>query len=488
MLGAPAVYGYGAAGDTARISASEFVWAGSVRAAVAGNVPLGYDQPAAPGGAVLDRLGDGSLTIAADVIRFDYSPYTVPASLVPANRLALGFAAVNLEAAQMITGVSTGSLHVYHKQNGYVAEEGWRYQGGDLTLRTPLLTGEAGATLALRAGGALALTGTGAVAPARDVLGATLDLKAQRVTLDSTVALPSGKLAVKADGDITLGAGARIDLAGRAFTAFDATRYSWGGDLELNSVAGNIVQAAGSVIDLSARNQRGGRMQALALGAAGGRVALDGVILGGASGEHDAGGTRVPHDGAEITLRAQTLADFAGLNQRLNQGGVTGARRFQLKQGDLVVGDEVRARVEISVDGGSLTVNGRIDASGRQVGSIRLAARDDLRINGLLDTHGTRLRLDSYGKVIDAANRAIIELTSRDGTLALDAGARFDLRAGTDDASRLGGRQLGTLDLNARRLGGGGSAAPLPVPATAPMTWPSASRERRRSWAPRPWP
>ncbi|WYX50888.1 hypothetical protein WJ977_30155 [Achromobacter xylosoxidans] len=420
-------------------------------------MPLGYDQPAAPGGAVLDRLGDGSLTIAADVIRFDYSPYTVPASLVPANRLALGFAAVNLEAAQMITGVSTGSLHVYHKQNGYVAEEGWRYQGGDLTLRTPLLTGEAGATLALRAGGALALTGTGAVAPARDVLGATLDLKAQRVTLDSTVALPSGKLAVKADGDITLGAGARIDLAGRAFTAFDATRYSWGGDLELNSVAGNIVQAAGSVIDLSARNQRGGRMQALALGAAGGRVALDGVILGGASGEHDAGGTRVPYDGAEITLRAQTLADFAGLNQRLNQGGVTGARRFQLKQGDLVVGDEVRARVvEISVDGGSLTVNGRIDASGRQVGSIRLAARDDLRINGLLDTHGTRLRLDSYGKVIDAANRAIIELTSRDGTLALDAGARFDLRAGTDDASRLGGRQLGTLDLNARRLGGGG--------------------------------
>ncbi|WZB76526.1 hypothetical protein WJ972_13270 [Achromobacter insuavis] len=328
VLGAPAVYGYGAAGDTARISASEFVWAGSVMAATAGNAPLGYDQPAAPGGAVLDRLGDGSLTIAADVIRFDYSPYTVPASLVPANRLALGFAAVNLEAAQMITGASTGSLHVYHKQNGYVAGEGWRYQGGDLTLRTPLLTGEAESTLALRAGGALALTGTGAVAPARDVLGATLDLKAQRVTLDSTVALPSGKLTVKADGDITLGAGARIDLAGRAFTAFDATRYSWGGDLELNSVAGNIVQAAGSVIDLSARNQRGGRMQASALGAAGGRVALDGVILGGASGEHDAGGTRVPYDGAEITLRAQTLADFAGLNQRLNQGGVTGARRF----------------------------------------------------------------------------------------------------------------------------------------------------------------
>ncbi|WP_454695736.1 filamentous haemagglutinin family protein [Achromobacter aegrifaciens] len=456
VLGAPAVYGYGAAGDTARISASEFIWAGSV-GAISSGTSLGYDTPAAPGGAVLDRLGDGSLTIAADVIRFDYSPYTVPATLVPANRLALGFASVNLEAAQMITGVSTGSLQAYHKQDGYAAGEGWRYRGGDLTLRTPLLTGEAGSTLALRAGGTLALVGTGAAAPARNALGATLNLQAQRVTLDSTVALPSGRLAIKADGDIALGAGARIDLAGRAFTAFDSVRYSWGGDFDLNSVAGNIMQAAGSVIDLSARNQRGGRMQAMSLGAAGGRMALDGTILGGASGEHDAGGTRVPYDGAEITLRAQTLADFSGLNQRLNQGGVTGARRFQIKQGDLAVGDEVRARaVEITVDGGSLTVNGRIDASGRQVGSIRLAARDDLRINGLLDAHGERLRLDSYGKVIDAANRAIIELTSSSGTLALDAGARFDLRAGTDDASRLGGRQLGTLDLNARRLGGGG--------------------------------
>ncbi|WP_169538302.1 hypothetical protein, partial [Achromobacter ruhlandii] len=127
-------------------------------------------------------MGDGRRAIAGDVIRFDDAPYTVPATLVPANRLALGFATVNLEAAQMITGASTGNLQVYHKQNGYVAGEGWRYQGGDLTLRTPLLTGEAGATLALRAGGALALAGTGAAAPARDALGATLDLKARRVT------------------------------------------------------------------------------------------------------------------------------------------------------------------------------------------------------------------------------------------------------------------------------------------------------------------
>ena len=75
---------------------------------------------------------------------------------------------------------------------------------------------------------------------------------------------------------------------------------------------------------------------------------------------------------------AQALADFGELNARLTEGGFFGARRFQIKRGDLTVGDELRARnVELVVDGGSLTVNGRIDASGPQVGSIRLAAMGD---------------------------------------------------------------------------------------------------------------
>ena len=123
-------------------------------------------------------------------------------------------------------------------------------------------------------------------------------------------------------------------------------------------------------------------------------------------------------------LRAQALADFGELNARLTEGGFFGARRFQIKRGDLTVGDELRARnVELVVDGGSLTVNGRIDASGPQVGSIRLAAMGDLVINGALDAHSTTLRVDSYGKIIDSANRAIVDLTSRTGTLSLGAGA-----------------------------------------------------------------
>ncbi|MBF3046279.1 hypothetical protein HKT35_38705, partial [Pseudomonas aeruginosa] len=104
-------------------------------------------------------------------------------------------------------------------------------------------------------------------------------------------------------------------------------------------------------------------------------------ILGGASGDYDAGGTRVPFLGGELEIRAQRLGDggslseqFTALNQRLNQGEVFGARRFQLKQGDLQIGDGLKAhRIEVSLDNGQLGVSGTVDASGAQVGEIRLA-------------------------------------------------------------------------------------------------------------------
>ncbi|VFR38393.1 Filamentous haemagglutinin family outer membrane protein associated with VreARI signalling system [plant metagenome] len=461
VLGAPALYGYGAAGDVATIRANEFVWAGSVTADPTANLP-GYDTPAAPGGAVLDRLGDGALVISADVIRFDAAPYTLATSLVPANRLLLGFSSLTLDAARQVTAKGTGSLAVHHAVAGYDASKGWRYSGGDLIVRTPLLTSEAGAALDVRAGGALTVPGTGATPGSSNALGGSLSLAARRIALDTTVALPSGKLTLDAQDDITLGDAARIDLAGREIVMHDVKRYSWGGDLVMKSAEGSITQAAGSVIDLSARFNRGGRLQATALGASAGHMNLAGTILGGASGLYDAGGTYVPHDAAEITLRAQTLADFAGLNTRLNTGEVIGARRFQVKQGDLTVGDEVRARhVEIVADGGSLTINGRIDASGVQVGSIYLAAQQDLNINAMLDAHGTHLRRDSYGKIIDSPNRAIIDLTSRQGTLTISQNAAFDLRAGTEQPALHDGVARGTVDLNVRRTGGGSERGAL---------------------------
>ena len=58
--------------------------------------------------------------------------------------MALGFATVNLNAAQRITANHRGSLSVYQSQGAYVEGSGYAYQGGNLNLYTPLITGEAG--------------------------------------------------------------------------------------------------------------------------------------------------------------------------------------------------------------------------------------------------------------------------------------------------------------------------------------------------------
>lgn len=450
VLGTPAIYGYGAAGDVATIRAGELVWTGSATA---------------PGAAMADMFGDSKLNIVADRVVFGYGAFTQPSNTIIDNRIALGFADVNITAAKYVTSTNKSTLGVYHRQGAYAPATGYQYTGGNLTIAAPLFTGAAGSINTIVAGGDIRVVGTGGAAGAVDALGAQLKLTGANIAIDTSIVLPSGRLALTATGDIALGEASRIDLSGRAVRMFDVTKYSWGGDLVMTSSAGSVRQSAGSVIDLSAQYNRGGTATITALGSRAGHVDLGGTFRGGASGIYDAGGTLVPYDAAELSVQAQTLANFAGLNARLNAGEVFGARRFQIKQGSLVVGSEVKARdVEITVDGGSLTVNGTIDASGYQVGKIRLAAIGDLTINGTLDAHGSGMRFDSYGKIIDAPNRASVELTTRQGTLTLTNNAVVDLRAGTNVAAGAGlgrndGAARGMLTLNAPRLGGRGVPA-----------------------------
>ena len=459
VLGAPAIHGYGTATDRARIFADTLVWDGTL----AGTTLPGGEQTQPAGEAMVGRLGQGQLEINARALELGRAPFTRPSSSVAADRQVLGFAGVTLAASDRMLFSGKGSLDVFQRQGDYVAGSGWQFSGGALDIVTPLLTGSAGAQLAIRNGGTVQLRGAAATAGS-DALGAELSITAERVVIDSRVALASGRFEANARQGVALGSNAVLDMAGRKVSLFDVDKYSWGGDVALSSRDGDIVADAASRIDLSARNNRGGRLTVSALGAQGGRVDLAGTLLGGASGRYDAGGTEVPYDGGELVLRARQLQDFSGLNTRLTAGGITGGRTFQLSEGDLLIGDEVKARnVDVSVDGGSLQVNGRIDASGEQVGSIRLSARDVLRIDGTLDAHGSALRVDSYGKIIDSPNRAMIELTSANGSVQLGAASSMDLRAGTSVAAGSGpgqndGRARGSVKLNVPRVGSNDAA------------------------------
>ncbi|MES5488782.1 filamentous hemagglutinin family protein [Bradyrhizobium sp. INPA03-11B] len=455
VLNTPAIYGLGTAGDTATLTTGQLVWNGIND----GVLRTGRNEPRSlpPGAVIKDGAGTGhgTLNIIADEVVFGYPSEARPDTQVTLDRLALGFSTFNVTARGRITANNRNTLSVYESQGAYRTGVGYSYSGGNLNLITPVLTGDSGSINRITAGGALNLTGTGELAAAGPAaFGAEIGLTGGTVAISSAVVLPSGKLTVSADGDIVVSGAARIDMAGRTVGLLDAVRYSWGGDVTLESTHGNITQAAGSVIDVSAVNNRAGSLSVAALDAAAGHVVLAGSLRGSASGHYDAGGTMVPFLAGSIDVRAQTIDDFAGLNQRLTLAGVTGARNFQLKQGDLTIGDELVANsISVSVDGGRLTVNGRIDASGERVGTIRLAARDGLLLGGasVLDAHGTVLRVDSYGQPIDAPNRAVVELTTTQGRLSLAPGARIDVGS-ADNVAR------GTIELSAPRLGGAGGS------------------------------
>ncbi|SCW70131.1 MULTISPECIES: filamentous hemagglutinin family protein [unclassified Pseudomonas] len=464
MLSTPAIYGAGGAGDVATIRTANLIWNGAV---------------GAPGSVIAGGAGTGAgrLDIQAQRIEFGYGEFAQPSSVTTLDRLALGFANVNLSASERLTANHKGSLAVYQSQGAYDAKTGYAYSGGNLNILTPLLTGEAGSVNRITAGGAVNVTGTTAKPGTVSGLGGELSLKGQRLNLASAVVLPSGKLTLSATDDLTLADEALIDVAGRAITFNDVTRYSAGGEVILQSRNGNIRQADGSSIDLSARNNQAGRLSAVALGEAAGLVDLQGRILGSSSGEYDAGGTAMPYLAGSVEIQAQRLGgtgslseQFAALNQRLNDGQVYGSRGFQLKQGDLVIGNELKAStISVSLDNGNLLVNGKVDASGERVGSIRLSAGHSLTLgsSAVLDAHGNRLRVDSYGKIIDSPNRATVDLTSRAGVLTLSDGARIDLRHGTAaPAGQHDGRARGTLELNARRAGPNATLGDIAIDAS----------------------
>ncbi|MGH7020472.1 MAG: filamentous hemagglutinin family protein, partial [Brevundimonas sp.] len=389
--------------------------------------------------------GLGTLNLIADRIVLGYQDGVAISANLPLNRLALGFGTVNLTASQRIEANHKGDLAVYQSQAVY----GQAGQGGTLNLTTPLLTGQAGSSLHYKAGGAINLSapaGATAAEAAKPQLGAEIKMTAASITADTTIALPSGRLVLTAtEGDIVLGENARLDMAGKATDFFDETRYSWGGDVELESAKGDVIASAGSTIDLSADYNHAGTLKVTALN---GAATLDGTIEA-----HARNGDKAPDASlrnGSIDIRANVVSDFKDLNERLTESGVTDSRSFVIKTGDVVIGDEVKARhVTIAADGGDLIVNGRIDASGARPGTIRLSARDDLTLaaTAVLDASADTVVVDGYGAPIEASNRASIELASAAGTLTLASGATLDLSS-PDGVNR------GRVELNAPRMGG----------------------------------
>ncbi|MGI9375635.1 MAG: filamentous hemagglutinin family protein [Tsuneonella suprasediminis] len=442
----PAIYGLGDEGDTATIRTDRLVLAGLIYG-VRRNISTIDWFVAEPGPVIPDGAGTGAGAFrveAREVLFGDgEGAFLNPATNLERPQLMLGFEDVEFAASERITSNYTGSLSVYREQTGEDT-----FVGGNLALTTALLTGEAGSNMAYNAGGNLVV---GRPDDAGDVdltdqdFGAQIRLSGGTVDIAGTIAAPSGLLEVRSEGDLTLADGAVIDLSGRPVEFFEEVRHGFGGDLVLTSLGGSILQSAGSTIDVSADYSDSGTITAIAND---GRVDLAGTLISGHSPAEDDEDS-ADYRGGSVDVRAGEIVDFAGLNQRLNASGFDYLRRFETGAGDLTIGSEVQAQhISVTANGGDLTVNGTLRGGGQYAGSIRLAARDNLIVSdgAVLDASGEELRLDSDGGAIEGANRALIDLTSTEGHLVLGDGVAMDVGAA--------GEALGTIDFNARRLGG----------------------------------
>jgi filamentous hemagglutinin family protein len=439
IINTPAFYGWGNADDQVRIVTDTLIWNGVLTGSGTTTSPYASAAPVAtvPGG---PGSGSGSLLFDVNTMIFGYDARARAQSQTTLDRVALGFADVRIDAATQVTANNKGTLSV-----GLTRDTSGKMQGGSLEINTPVVTGVGGSTMHYTAGGDIRVAlPDGATAGKTDTvqdLGASLFFNGRNVTLDTVIALPSGKLDVQASGDIVLGANSAVDLSGRHVDFYDVSRDTWGGSLTLESEGGDITQIAGSVVDVSARSNDAGAIQAAAL-ADGATIQWDGKLLGsGAQGY--AQGAFMQQSGVLDS------AGFAALNTLLGDGGFDGIRGFRIKHGDLVVGDGVHAnQIQIVLDDGSLTVNGKVDASGTGPGRITLTASGDLTLapSALLDAHATVLAVDSYGQPIDASNRAHVTLGSTKGTVSLQAGASIDMSS-PDGIAR------GQLEIDAPRRG-----------------------------------
>ncbi|MCE4063384.1 filamentous hemagglutinin family protein [Pandoraea sputorum] len=441
VLNSSAIYGAGALADQSVIAADRIIWNG-VQGASA--------PPVTTGGA---GAGLGALRFVAREIDLGQ---TATLDTTNPSRTIYGFNDVNLVASDRIVSAGHGSLYVYQAPGTQAGDVfGQSGTGGNLTLTTPLLTGAAKSIMTYTAGGALRLVAPAGVTPSNavtTVAGAEIDVSGGNVSLGSTVLLPSGKFVVNAANDIVLDSTSRIDLSGQPTVIQNATAYGFGGTATFNSAQGSFRQLTGSVIDVSAQKAGAG---AISIDASKGIVALDGSVRGAANDGYTSGA---------FGASAGTFADFAGLNAKLTQGGFFDTRSFDQKQGDLLVGNGVRAHsVSIATDAGGLTINGTIDASGAAPGTIRLSAGNGLTLGGsaVLDAHGTTLQVDSYGAPIEAKNRGHIELTAAGGRLTLSP-------VSTIDVSTPGATHFGDVILNAMRTAE--TAGDVAIDAAGPLT------------------
>lgn len=365
----------------------------------AGSVTLMNNNTGAPTSAT----GSGALNVNANTI-----------VLADGDKNIQGFDNVSLNAAQQITGQGTGTLTVTSSSGS----------GQKLNLQGSL-TGAAKSDQKITATGYdIAIKPATGTPVANSDVGAKLAIQGRSITDSGAINLLSGNLTLHATtGDVILNSASITSAAGSAKTIAGQSVYAPAGAISLISDSGNVTINSGALVDVSGAVDandptKGGDAGSLSISATQGTANIAGSLKGsapaGVAGSFTldansiAGTALTALDNLNALLMWDTLKHTGGFSQSINLRDRSDA--------SLILNNVVTAQnYQLAADNGSITVNGKIDASRASGGNILLAAKNDVNLNSTLDAHGTT---DSGGKVT---------LETKNGNIVLNKGAYMDV-------------------------------------------------------------
>ncbi|WP_341929525.1 filamentous haemagglutinin family protein [Methyloversatilis discipulorum] len=351
--------------------------------------------------------GSGTLAVNAQTIVLGATP---DATSNARGFAVKGFEAVTLDAQKGVRLSGAGNHH---------------FAADTLTITTPQVSADTGASTRISSDGAVAIQGGGTASTVQAGVGASLAVNAQRIDVASRVVLPSGRISLSAVGDIQLASGGTLDVAGTAKDYLGKTITTPGGDVAIVSRAGNIALNSGARVDVSAAGS--GSAGSVTLSAPEGDIEVAAGVLRAQSAGGASGG-----DFSIDTRAAASLDGIAALT-----GEFTRSWQARVRDGDTRLDANVKAQtIAISADAGSLAIGGTLDASGAERG----------------------------GRIELTAQRALDHvdgMTTGAGDLVLEAGAKLDARATEYVAEAVGTRgEGGTVVLEASPRAAGGESGP----------------------------
>lgn len=360
--------------------------------------------------------GQGQIDLSGDTIEIGQGDW-----------LLKGFDSVNLQADTQLRADGDAVVDV----------------AADLNVAAPFITAKGGADLAFNMAGYDArFSGSAAGREVSSGFGASFAVTADSIDFNSRLLLPSGTVAWHAlNGDVGVGAEAVVDLAGRAVSFADSVDYTPGGRFTAASDTGQVVLAAGSLLDL---DSGGGD-------AAGGSLNLSapsqGIVL--------AGTLRAAKGSASLDIQDFSAGGgFDSLMQTLSDAGISESLYFRTRGGDAAIvqgaGSTIKAHDVILVaDKAAITLAGHIDADGVAAGgTIGLFAGDAITLqNGAMLTatgvKGGKVLLSSTDDDADAI-----------AGIAIQAGSLIDVAGAT-------ATEGGEVTLRALRNGNGIDIQPI---------------------------